>query len=479
MKRLGKMLKINKIIRHDVATPFPLPDECIDVCITSPPYWGLRDYGEDVYTIWNEHPNCKHEWGQTLPKGGRTKRKEDGDPKHKKEGIAEGFALASGGNFCQLCGAWKGQLGLEPQPLMYIDHLVQVAREISRVLKKGGSFYLNLGDTYFGKPKSSVKGGLQNKNYGNKKSKHGYDNRGDSYKALVNKSNWLKSKQLMLIPSRVAIALQEDGWILRNDIIWHKPNPMPSSVKDRLNTTYEHLFHFAKARKYYYDLDAIRTPYKPLNRWGGNLVKIPKETKTDLDNQPYAVQYRERLLQPNIKGKNPGDVRTIPTRSFKGAHFAVFPEELLMKPLKSSCPTQICKKCGKARERIIKVNNPSKEYADNDGLVDANKIQKTSNPQSIQSLHRNTSPDGKTKGVYYSGETIGWSDCGCNAGFDSGVVLDPFAGRGTVGKVARKLGMYFILFDIKPEYCEMANLYIYGQQRKVHKNDSKLTDFIP
>ena len=154
------MIKTNTIIQHDVTKDFPLPDNCIDVVITSPPYWGLRDYGVD------------------------------------------------------------GQIGLEEHPQEYIDKLVGVAREIKRVLKKSGSFYLNLGDTYFGKPKSSNDGGLQNNNYGNKKSKHGYDNRGKTYRELNGMSNWLQSKQLMLIPSRVAIALQDDGWVLRNDIIW-------------------------------------------------------------------------------------------------------------------------------------------------------------------------------------------------------------------------------------------------------------------
>jgi len=249
-RTLIKMLEINKIICHDVSKPFPLPDEYIDVCITSPPYWGLRDYGEDVYTIWNGHLDCKHEWGQTLPKGGRTKRMEDGDPKHKKEGIAEGFALASGGNFCQICGAWKGQLGLEPHPQMYIGHLVEVFREVKRVLKKSGSFYLNLGDTYFGgKGKSANKWSENHFNRETIQSKKYNINRDKPQDICLQNNSWLTPKQLMLIPSRVAIALQEDGWILRSDIIWHKPNPMPSSAKDRLNNTYEHLFHFVKNNK--------------------------------------------------------------------------------------------------------------------------------------------------------------------------------------------------------------------------------------
>ena len=467
----------NKIIQHDASKTFPLPDECVDVCITSPPYWGLRDYGKDVYTIWDGDKNCKHEWGQILPKGGRTKRVEDGDPKHRKEGIAEGFALASGGSFCQSCDAWKGQLGLEPHPQMYINHLVQVAREIKRVLKKSGSFYLNLGDTYcsFGgisTPEQNAKSIIGATKSGCQRGARHITN-------LKNiRSNWLQPKQLMGMPWRVAIALQNDEWCLRNDIIWHKPNPMPSPVKDRLNNTFEHVFHFVKSRKYYYDLDAIRESYK-FNRWGGRYKKNITTVKIKPGDKRAGGQGSLNRMDydcyPHL-GKNPGDVLDVTTKGYKEAHFAVFPLDLIDQPLKATLPREICRKCGKPRERIIKTNNPSKKHVDKDGLVDANKIQKTSNPQSIKSLHRNTSPDGKTKGVYYSGITIGWTDCGCNAGFDAGIVLDPFAGRGTVGKWCKENWGRYILFDIKPEYCEMAHLYIGGQKRKLINGQIKLMD---
>lgn len=491
----------DKIIQHDVTQRFPLDDNSMDVVITSPPYWGLRDYGVD------------------------------------------------------------GQIGLESHPQEYIDKLVQISCEIRRVLKKTGSFYLNLGDTFYG----SAQG------YGaSKKSKTGFQDVTKGFYAashqkppMLNKwpdDKWLCPKQLMGIPWRVAISLQEAGWILRNCIIWYKPNPLPSSVKDRLNTTYEFVFHFVKYRKYYYDLDAIREPHKsllPAQKHIEKIYNIAKESERRTYNKKYTedVKINARSVQEFIKtlrdtadeykkknvltkeeekaisefchnrsgvpqGKNPGDVITakykgqdvnpseghirrgkelhddfppgytghplgpgdfwnITTQPFTGynpdlEHFAVFPGSLLLKPLKSSCPRYVCKKCGKPRTRIIETKNPSKEYMKPDGLYEASHVQQTSNRQTVASLHRNASPDGKTKGVYYSGKTVDWTDCGCNAGFDAGVVLDPFCGRGTVGKVAKQLGLHYILFDIKHEYCELARLYIGGQKHKLHRDQSKL-----
>ena len=189
-----------------------MPSESVDFVMFSPPYWGLRDYGKESVTEW--------------PDG------------------------------------WKGQLGLEPHPQMYIDHMVMICREIKRILKKSGSMYINLGDTYGGSAcgygaKGKSKTGFQDVTRGFYASSH----QKPPMLTAVGKESWIKPKQKLLIPFRVAIALQEEGWIIRNDIIWHKPNAMPSSVKDRLNVTHEYIFHCVKSRKYYYNLDAIREPH--------------------------------------------------------------------------------------------------------------------------------------------------------------------------------------------------------------------------
>ena len=495
----------NSIIQHDVTKEFPLPDSCIDVVITSPPYWGLRDYGVD------------------------------------------------------------GQIGLEKHPQEYIDKLVGVAREIKRVLKKSGSFYLNLGDTYFGGGGSSGHT-EETKNLGRKTSSY---NPTAGHTLKLSRTNWMQPKQLMLIPSRVAIALQDDGWMLRNDIIWHKPNPMPSSVKDRLNNTFEHVSHFVKSRKYYYDLDAIREPHKTqenrpfgivrnrLYKYDSKLNKIRglKSGEPDVGQQQYHsgnIEYNPEGKNPgdvivpsswgvdknqeyhgdgkhnpkgqspsdlkksivesfknNPKSKNPGDIyRNKPVKTVKGMrqapepnepnafhiagknpgdfwdittqpftsysrdleHFAVFPKELIIKPLKASCPMQICKKCGKPIKKIIKIGGKKDAFNIRVRDVKEGRIKHTDRKASISEV-ANYNEHSYVSDVK---EYVVSNGCSCNAGFTSGVVLDPFAGRGTVGRVAKELGLNYVLFDISPSYCELARLYVNGQKRKLIKNQSKL-----
>lgn len=278
-----------------------LPEKSIDFCMTSPPYWLMRDYG-----------------------------------------IID-------------------QIGMEKTPEEYIEKLVVVFRELKRILKDTGSFYLNLGDTYIG---SGL--GIELKRKFSRKSLLGFISKSqkqDSFMA-ADKESWKKSKQLALIPARVAIALQEDGWILRNDICWYKPNGLPSSVKDRLTNRWEHVFHFVKKRRYYYNLDAIREPYNPATikrivdriklhmRTGKTLTEKSKYFNTDKEKysmagtltgrsfKTFKTGKKEDLLKHilNGKGKNPGDFWRIAVKPYSGSHFAVYPEDLCIRPIKSSCP---------------------------------------------------------------------------------------------------------------------------------------------
>ena len=201
---------INQIICGDnLSVMKKMPHGSVDMVITSPPYWGLRDYG-----------------------------------------------------------IGPDQLGLEPTPEMYIEHLTEIFNEVKRILKKGGTFWLNIGDTYF----NDNRGGLRPPgNLGN-------DGRYDG--SIKLKVENLQSKCLCMIPERLAWSLIQDGWILRNKIIWHKKNSMPSSVIDRFNNTYEFVYMFSRSQRYYFDLDAVRKPYtEPLNRWDGEKIDIPKKTK--------------------------------------------------------------------------------------------------------------------------------------------------------------------------------------------------------
>ena len=244
-----------------------LPDASVNCCVTSPPYWGLRDYGVD------------------------------------------------------------GQIGLEPTPAEYVAKMVAVFREVRRVLRDDGTLWLNLGDSYASDTKGS--GGSDpvtspKQAYKGVKNGQGFDAR------RVN--HGLKTKDLVGIPWRVAFALQADGWYLRSDIIWSKPNPMPESVTDRPTKAHEYLFLLAKSERYHFDSNAIADDaQQPIGerRWTGaqeKAVRTGNHSGTLGSNQGPAT-------------RNKRTVWTIPTEPFHGAHFAVMPTALVKPCILAGCPT--------------------------------------------------------------------------------------------------------------------------------------------
>lgn len=238
----------------------------VHTCVTSPPYYGLRDYGHD------------------------------------------------------------GQIGLEETPEAYVAKLVEVFREVRRVLRDDGTVWLNLGDSYF----SSTKGtGGSDPEKSSKQAWKGSDNGQGGYNVKLSAGGLpIKPKDLIGIPWRVAFALQADGWYLRQDIIWHKPNPMPESVTDRCTKAHEYIFLLSKSERYYYDIDAM------------------KEKAVKGDSGAGARNYtgingRERLTQSEssrIEGRNRRSVWTIATQPYPGAHFAAFPPELIRPCIQAGCP---------------------------------------------------------------------------------------------------------------------------------------------
>ncbi len=445
------ILPVNKVVMGDCFEVMQgWTNDCIDLVVTSPPYWGLRDYGVETVRVWGGISDCDHDWGESLPAAisghknigfaERSQKNYKGGA-HKAETIAKKKTPIEAGQFCSTCGAWRGSLGLEPHPQLFIDHLTMICREIKRVLKPSGTFWLNLGDTYFG-------GG--GGNYGSGKSITSKNPHTTNFLNRIGKDGaWLQPKQKLMIPARVAIALQHDGWILRNDIIWYKPNHMPSPVKDRLTCSYEHVFLFAKARHYYFDLDVIREPSQT-TRWGKNPKYESEELHTGLEIQGY-----------HQLGKNPGDVWRIPTTPFPGAHFATFPPKLIEPIIKAGCPRWICSNCGQPRTRITKDKS----------------IERFDLPKG-DPRYRPARYEGKYSGGqrYHSFETVGWSDCGCKADWVGGVVLDPFAGSGTALRVARRLGRRFVGIEINPEYADMARQRVRGRYKPVLDGATKLTD---
>jgi len=367
---MNATLKTNQILTGDCKEVLKeFPNKSIDLCIFSPPYYGLRDYGNQTSsTIWDSGNKCKHEWiVERTPRpnqagGMKGQRARKGKLNYSQ--AVDYYDRASYSEFCMKCGAWKGQLGLEPNWRMYIKHLTEICREIKRVLKRTGSMYIVIGDTYTGshcgkgdtkaKERKKRGSGFQDVQKGYYASSHG-----EPPQAL--KQEPYQPKCLMGIPWRLAFSLIEDGWILRNDIIWHKPNAMPSSVKDRLTNTYDHIFHFVKARRYYYDLDAIREPQKveSLKRYESAIKEKPERARHKAYSPLFGAgsqlrKERAVLGAPKYiaigrthgklaytdppRGKNPGDFWNISTKPFPKAHFAVYPIEVCLTPILSSCP---------------------------------------------------------------------------------------------------------------------------------------------
>jgi DNA modification methylase len=257
------MLELNRIhLGDNRQTLKSLPSESVHTCVTSPPYFGLRDYG------------------------------------------------------------MQEQIGLEPTPEAFVQELVELFREVRRVLRNDGTLWLNLGDTYA----MSTRGSSDNAGKSQGRNVGSYLN---NRKAQI--PNRLKPKDLIGIPWRVAFALQADGWYLRQDIIWHKPNPMPESVKDRCTKSHEYIFLLSKSSKYYYDAKAIEEPAK-WERWGNQTErKSHKGTAGHLGGKTLAeLPIRDK--------KNKRSVWQVSTKPFKGAHFATFPPDLIEPCVLAGCP---------------------------------------------------------------------------------------------------------------------------------------------
>jgi len=529
---------VNSIICGDcLAVMREWPEESIDFVMFSPPYWGLRNYGETTERVWGGKKNCQHEWVNEIALHDNLRPSKVSPAtivgSNKNLDFRTGKNVV--GNSCVNCGAWKGQLGLEPSWQMYVEHMVMVCRELKRVLKRTGSMYIVLGDTYAG----SHCGRHDKTLFQNYRRLKVADNLYEKPSPQAKTSGY-QPKCLMGVPWRVAFALIDDGWVLRERIVWHKDNPMPGSQKDRLTQTCEVILHFVRntlkallwrnelteewidkrpkqvyfhvethelrdARPpkeeryavdelgnrylvwkplwrgfdYYYEIDAIREPHEtssikragrigivPFNlrvrddletlklyclqeyekatkkrmaydHKGGleapesfhrasdwnkgirqtmntviNSLDISESTKSKLrtwwhnhqghpkgknpgdivfTKQDIAVRYFPTVNRQgglgyadplhvkayHQKGKNPGDFWSISTKPFKGAHFAVYPEAICVRPIKSSCQP-------------------------------------------------------------------------------NGIVLDPMCGSGTTCLVAKKLGRKFIGIEINPAYVEMA-----------------------
>jgi DNA modification methylase len=314
----------------------------VRVCVTSPPYWGKRDYGTEPQIWAGELPICAdHQWGEYfLAAGARS----DQSPGERQGKGSIGRSNRQKSAFCGVCGAWKGELGLEPTPELYVKHIVEIFREVRRVLTDDGTLWINLGDTFIGgKGFSATKGkDHQDKRVRDKQSKsEGYQTIGGQKEVRptddrrMMKLSGLKQKDLVGIPWMVAFALRADGWYLRSEIIWDKIDPMPESVKDRPTVAHETIFLLSKSRRYHYDYRAITEPVSESSK-----QRYKRKFNQDSD-RGYLVGPQHHLgefladsdkIKKNIEtGRNKRSVWRVrkPSGRKKVKHFAVFPVKLV------------------------------------------------------------------------------------------------------------------------------------------------------
>lgn len=308
---------MNRIINGDcLEVVKELEDESIDCVVTSPPYWGLRDYGTASWI--GGDPGCPHMR--------TTKISKDTATGHKgmfEQGNVVGDAIYK--SECPKCGAIRedNQLGLEETPEEYTANLVKLFSEIRRVLKKEGTVWLNLGDSYTG---TGSKGDL-------KDPKHPKGRNGQSV-AVNNKIKGLKPKDLVGIPWRVAFALQADGWYLRQDIIWSKPNPMPESVTDRCTKSHEYIFLLTKSQHYYFNADAIKEKTTDTT-----VQRLSQQVESQ--NGSLRVPFKTNGVMKAVgdtERRNKRDVWSVSTQPYAEAHFAVYPQKLIEPCVLAGCP---------------------------------------------------------------------------------------------------------------------------------------------
>jgi len=276
-----------------------------------------------------------------------------------------------------------GQLGQEPTITEYVQRLRAVMHRVRRVLKPSGSLWLNLGDSYSKHPRQGApRGGL------------------------------------LLAPQRMALALSADGWIVRNVAIWQKPNPLPQSAQDRLSPTYETVIFATKTRRYFFDLDAIRIPHRSADR----ARPMPGErSRRYQGNNTGLGKLKAAGRVGNARGKNPGDVWTIPTPTDRLGHQATFPKGLIERPILATCPESICTQCDRAFTRPTRIKS------------------------------RRTS-----EGMLHTREVGELRRCDCFAPTRPGIVLDPFMGTGTTALVAERLNRDWLGIELNPSYARMA-----------------------
>jgi len=358
-----------------------LEPDSIDCIVTSPPYWSLRDYG---------HP---------------------------------------------------GQFGLERTPHEYVTKLVDLFARLRPALKDCGTVWLNLGDSYAGSWGAQSRGGSSSPRQGLSAVQIAAAPRLEENTGSLTRTPGLKPKDLVGIPWRVAFALQTDGWYLRSDIIWAKPNPMPESVTDRPTKSHEYVFLLAKDRRYLIDREGMSEPVRS-DRSPSRKAKRQGAGRADL--RPAGRPYDGTKTERNIR-----TVWTITSKPYRGAHFATMPPELAERCIKAGTSARgVCPYCGRPWVRVVARETSFEGGSGRAGrsAEDVNASGKWRNGGRVGNANLKLGPT-------VTAETLGWqATCPCGADPVPATVLDPFAGSGTTLYVADRLGRSSVGFDLNEAY---------------------------
>jgi DNA modification methylase len=418
-----------------------LPDESVHCVVTSPPYWGLRDYGTGQWE--GGSAECDH---KAPPTGGP-------NPERYPPGGSEMFRAGNDKQYLQVCGKCgahriDAQIGLESTPEEYVAKMVEVFREVRRVLRKDGTAWVNMGDCY---AHPGASGGTWNGSSPESRDTNSGATR-DAQRIIGGTlSPGLKAKDLVGVPWRLAFALQADGWYLRSDIIWAKLNPMPESVTDRPTKAHEYVFLLSKSAHYFYDAEAIKESVTggtharisqnlaaqvgSFRANGGNKTNGPMKAVIAGSTRKMAeagsgiknnASYAGAMVLP-VERRNKRTVWEIPTESYSEAHFATFPRKLVQPCILAGCPEHACPKCGAP---WVKNTEPGRKPV-NGGAGWRNNL-----PALDRILGEHPT-------------------CNCSLPAVGGTVLDPFGGSGTTAEVALEYGRQAILIELKPEYVDL------------------------
>jgi len=404
--------------------------------VTSPPYYGLRDYGTAQWD--GGDAECDHA-DTSFGKGRGAGVWFDGGKPRELEG-----GRPQPGRSCARCGARRvdRQIGLEATPDEYLATMVAVFREVRRVLRPDGTLWLNVGDSFCS---------------GTSAPRKATTTVGDEVPASwASRSQperttggGLAAKQLLMMPARLALALQADGWWVRSDIIWHKPNPMPESVTDRPTSAHEHVFLLTRSPRYFYDAEAVREPHEEPWRSTGKLEHLNATASDDMVRMGFPPGKRPREYNP--AGRNCRNVWTIATSPYSEAHFATFPPALAERCIRAGASERgCCAACGAPWRREV-------EHGAAVPLTPSDAGRKATWTIGDASRDPASRVDTPLPRHYRPATTTGWTaSCACAADVVPATVLDPFAGAGTTLLVADRLQRNAIGIELNAAYTTMA-----------------------